>query len=233
MTGGARASAGTEGARQRDKAHRGIGRDTPETRIALSRVPRPIGAGRGTAVEATSGPARPACATGERPKLLQSSYSCSMSIINLQLISHSTRAGPLEVVMTIQISNFHVSDRSKIIGSGKVALLPHRKDIAHSGIFVVKVDVVFDPAVNDYPTGSVSIDVDLSDSFQGKRGVDIHRAGQFLRQTYSDIGHYRQMQGRIAGDWHGPGGLPLLAIDCQQQEADRAGNPGRRRFCSL
>ena len=69
--------------------------------------------------------------------------------------------------MTIQISNFDISDKSHIEGSGKAAIVPHRKDIAHSGVFTVKVNVGFDPPVNDYPTGGVSIDIDLSDSFKG------------------------------------------------------------------
>src|SRR3954451_11960787 len=69
--------------------------------------------------------------------------------------------------MTIQISNFHVSDKSRVAGSGRVAILPRRKDAVHTGVFGVKIEVVFDPAVNDYPTGSVRIDVDLSDSFKG------------------------------------------------------------------
>jgi hypothetical protein len=68
--------------------------------------------------------------------------------------------------MTIQISNFHISDKSKIAGSAKVALLPHRAG-PNSGMFIVKIDVSFDPGVNDYPTGNVSFDIDLTDSFKG------------------------------------------------------------------
>jgi hypothetical protein len=69
--------------------------------------------------------------------------------------------------MNIQIANYHISDKSKIIGSGKAALIPQRKDAAHSGVFTATVDVSFDPAVNDYPIGTVKIQVDLSDSFKG------------------------------------------------------------------
>jgi hypothetical protein len=86
--------------------------------------------------------------------------------------------------MTIQISNFHVSDRSKITGSGAVSLLPNRKDAAHSGTFKIKVDVAFDPAVNDYPTGSLSIDVDLTDSFKGSaRSTSIEQVNSFGKHT--------------------------------------------------
>lgn len=70
--------------------------------------------------------------------------------------------------MNIQIANYHISDKSKINGSGKVSLVPHRADAAHSGVFKATIEGVgFDPAVNDYPVGAVKIDVDLSDSFKG------------------------------------------------------------------
>jgi hypothetical protein len=86
--------------------------------------------------------------------------------------------------MTIQIPNFHVSDRSKISGSGGVALLPNRKDAAHSGTFKIKVDVAFDPAVNDYPTGNVRIDVDLTDSFKGSAdSSSIEQVNSFGKHT--------------------------------------------------
>lgn len=86
--------------------------------------------------------------------------------------------------MTIQIPNFHISDKSKILGSGRVALLPNRKDGLHSGIFEVKVDVAFDPAVNDYPVGAARIDVDLSDSFKGSaRATSIEQVNSFGKHT--------------------------------------------------
>jgi hypothetical protein len=86
--------------------------------------------------------------------------------------------------MTIQIPNFHISDKSKITGSGKVALLPNRQDSLHSGVFGVKVDVSFDPAVNDYPVGTVSIDVDLSDSFKGNAtATSIEQVNCFGKHT--------------------------------------------------
>lgn len=67
--------------------------------------------------------------------------------------------------MNIQIANYHISDRSKITGSGKVSLVTHRKDVNHSGLFKVTVTVAFDPTVDDYPAGTVKIEVDLDDSF--------------------------------------------------------------------
>ena len=90
--------------------------------------------------------------------------------------------------MTIQIPNFHISDKSKITGSGKVALLPNRKDGLHSGVFGVKVDVSFDPAVNDYPVGAVRIDVDLSDSFKGSaEATSIEQVNSFGKHTPTSV----------------------------------------------
>src|SRR5215217_3428472 len=78
--------------------------------------------------------------------------------------------------MTIQISNFHISDKSRVAGDGKVKLVPHRQDVNHGGVFGVRMDVVFDPAANNYPAGSVRIDVDLTDSFKGQAvSTDQHR----------------------------------------------------------
>jgi hypothetical protein len=85
--------------------------------------------------------------------------------------------------MTIQISNFHISDRSKIEGSAKVALLPHRAG-PNSGIFTVRVSVGFDPGVDDYPTGSVSFDIDLTDSFKGSAAsTSIEQVNSFGKHT--------------------------------------------------
>jgi hypothetical protein len=107
--------------------------------------------------------------------------------------------------MTIQISNFHVSDRSKVAGFGKVALLPHRKDALHTGVFAVKVDVVFDPAVNDYPTGGVRIDVDLSDSFKGSaESTTIEQVNSFGKHTPTSV-----ITGRCRVALQEPGTAPV------------------------
>lgn len=90
--------------------------------------------------------------------------------------------------MTIQMPNFHICDHSKIVGSGKVALLPNREDALHSGIFQIKVDVAFDPAVNDYPVGNVRIDVDLSDSFKGSAlATTIEQVNSFGKHTPTSV----------------------------------------------
>jgi hypothetical protein len=107
--------------------------------------------------------------------------------------------------MTIQISNFHVSDKSKIEGSGKVTLVPHRKDINHTGIFTVKVRVSFDPAANDYPTGSVGIEVDLSDSFKGTaESTSIEQVNSFGKHTPTSV-----ITGRCKVELREPGTAPV------------------------
>jgi hypothetical protein len=86
--------------------------------------------------------------------------------------------------MTIQIANFDISDRSKVTGSGQVKLVPHRQDANHSGVFRLTVDVSFDPAVDDYPQGKVRINVDLSDSFEGRAdSASIEQVNSFGKHT--------------------------------------------------
>lgn len=68
--------------------------------------------------------------------------------------------------MVTSIPALHVSDLSKVEGSGDV-FINSRRDAVSSGIFVVKLAVHFDPAVDDYPAGALQIKVDLSDSAKG------------------------------------------------------------------
>lgn len=68
--------------------------------------------------------------------------------------------------MVTSIPAFHVSDLSKVEGSGDV-FINSRKDAVSSGVFAVKLAVHFDPAVDDYPVGTLQIKVDLSDSAKG------------------------------------------------------------------
>jgi hypothetical protein len=107
--------------------------------------------------------------------------------------------------MTIQISSFHISDRSRIAGGGSVALLPHRKDATHSGMFVVKLAVGFDPAVDDYPTGNVRIEVNLSDSFKGSADSTlIEQVNSFGKHTPTSV-----ITGRCKVALEEPGTTPL------------------------
>ncbi|MBX2899815.1 MAG: hypothetical protein KF775_09190 [Cyclobacteriaceae bacterium] len=64
------------------------------------------------------------------------------------------------------IPAFHVSSKSQAEGTGKV-FIDTRKDVASSGIFEFNVFVQFNPASNDYPTGSLRLKIDLSDSVKG------------------------------------------------------------------
>ena len=68
--------------------------------------------------------------------------------------------------MVISIPAFHVSDHSKLEGSGEV-FVSSRKSGANSGVFKVAVNpvITFDPP--DYPIGGVVISADLFDSATG------------------------------------------------------------------
>jgi hypothetical protein len=64
--------------------------------------------------------------------------------------------------MSVSIPAFHVSDVSRVSGSGEV-FIASRQDAASSGNFIIKLSVAFNPALNDYPFGSVFIKTDMSD----------------------------------------------------------------------
>jgi hypothetical protein len=68
--------------------------------------------------------------------------------------------------MITTIPNLHVSTTAGVKGSGKVNIM-RRKDASHSGIFGIKLGVQFNPAVDNYPSGSMEITTDLTDSFKG------------------------------------------------------------------
>ena len=64
--------------------------------------------------------------------------------------------------MNMSIPAFHVSDASKVTGAGDV-FIASRAAAGVSGVFTVRVSAHFDPAVDDYPSGSLTIKADLSD----------------------------------------------------------------------
>jgi hypothetical protein len=68
--------------------------------------------------------------------------------------------------MSTPIASYSISDKSVIKGEGKV-FLSQRSDSVSSGVFKVALRVTFDPATDEYPTGSVKIEPDLSDSIRG------------------------------------------------------------------
>jgi hypothetical protein len=69
--------------------------------------------------------------------------------------------------VSIQISNLHISTKSKVTGIATVAI-ESRKDAVSRGQFRVRLNVIFDPSSQDYPSGNVLIDIDLSDSIKGR-----------------------------------------------------------------
>jgi hypothetical protein len=69
-------------------------------------------------------------------------------------------------VSIMTIPALHPSDQSKASGAGQVLITTRTAGGTLSGVFTVRVDAHFDPAVDDYPTGSLEIRTDLSDSLR-------------------------------------------------------------------
>lgn len=67
--------------------------------------------------------------------------------------------------MGLSIAAFHVSDRSQVKGKGEV-FIASRQDAASSGVFKIEIGAQFNPAVDDYPAGSLTLGVDLSDGIK-------------------------------------------------------------------
>jgi hypothetical protein len=63
------------------------------------------------------------------------------------------------------IPAFHVSGRSSANGKA-IIFIQSRKDASASGIFSIGINVSFNPATDDYPTGTVKINADLNDSLK-------------------------------------------------------------------
>jgi hypothetical protein len=68
--------------------------------------------------------------------------------------------------MSIQIPNLHTSNKSAVKASAEV-FIRRRQGGSQSGVFTVKGALSFDPATDTYPTGTMTISVDLSDSAKG------------------------------------------------------------------
>jgi len=69
--------------------------------------------------------------------------------------------------MMIQIPDVHLSTFAKAKGRAKV-LIRSRTDPRHTGEFSVAIDMKFDPATDQYPNGTLEIDINLSDSVFGR-----------------------------------------------------------------
>lgn len=68
--------------------------------------------------------------------------------------------------MSIQIPNLHTSNRTKAEARARVFIL-RRQDGVHAGEFTVQGTLSFNPLTDAYPSGSLNIRVDLTDSARG------------------------------------------------------------------
>lgn len=68
--------------------------------------------------------------------------------------------------MSIQIPNLHTSNRTAVKVSA-VVFIARRKDLVHSGEFTVRGSLSFNPTIDAYPSGSMTIETDLSDTVAG------------------------------------------------------------------
>jgi hypothetical protein len=71
-----------------------------------------------------------------------------------------------DLPMNTSIPGLNSPVKTKAKGSAKV-LITSRKDASHHGLFAIALDVNFDPASDEYPTGMINIKTDLSDSLKG------------------------------------------------------------------
>jgi hypothetical protein len=67
------------------------------------------------------------------------------------------------------VPSLHLSTNSSVTGSATVTILsradnPVPPNVPHSGTFKIDVNVQFDPGTDDYPTGTIQITADLTDS---------------------------------------------------------------------
>jgi hypothetical protein len=83
----------------------------------------------------------------------------------------------------MSIPAFHVSNKSKVKGDGSVSILS-RQSGAITGVFVVGISANFDPSIDDYPIGTLTIEVDLTDGSIGKfTATTVELINSFGRQN--------------------------------------------------
>lgn len=66
----------------------------------------------------------------------------------------------------LSIPAFHVSDISRVQGSGEI-YIQSRDDAATTGTFRVDINVSFNPPLDEYPAGVITMKVDLNDGARG------------------------------------------------------------------
>jgi hypothetical protein len=67
---------------------------------------------------------------------------------------------------TVSIPAFHISDTSSVSGQAEV-FIQSRQDATHAGTFFVQINAQFNPAVNEYPVGNITIRSQLNDGAVG------------------------------------------------------------------
>ena len=127
--------------------------------------------------------------------------------------------------MSTSVPAFHVSDASQVKGVGDV-FIASRKDAASTGVFNVRVDAHFDPATEDYPTGTLSIKSDLSD---GMKGTFVATSIELIN-SYGKHNPTVYLTGRCKGDLAAAGvvarGLRYwVMIANNKASTDAAGTP--------
>ena len=129
--------------------------------------------------------------------------------------------------MSMCIPAFHVSDASKVDGGGDVFIASRKSGTTTSGNFSVKVAAKFDPAVDLYPTGPLTIKVDLTDGVKGTfTATSIE-----LINSYGRVNPTVYLTGRCNGRLSGAGaetakGLRYwLLIADNRREGDHQGTP--------
>ena len=60
----------------------------------------------------------------------------------------------------------YTSNKTEVKGSAQV-FIQRRQDANHTGVFSVRGTLTFNPATDNYPSGTMQIKVDLSDSAKG------------------------------------------------------------------
>ena len=100
--------------------------------------------------------------------------------------------------MSLSIPAFHVSDQSQVKGRAEV-FIASRKDAVSSGTFKIEVSAQFNPATDDYPSGSMVLSIDMSD---GAKGV-VKATSVELMNSHGKHNPTVFMTGRCVGDLSG------------------------------
>jgi hypothetical protein len=106
--------------------------------------------------------------------------------------------------MTMSIPAFHVSTKSKVRGEGEILILS-RVQVGNTGVFSIKISTSFDPAIDDYPTGIVSIKTDLSDGNNGtfkSTTIELINAHGKHNPTVFLAGQCSEELNDLKGCWH-------------------------------